>query len=332
MKIEVNTPCIVCGILQSNVFYENLYPQHNYPGTFVIRKCRGCGLWFNSPRLSNAEIRALYDKNYYYFNRTEKEEFKRIVDLYRRSVLMVDRLIDERRVLEIGSAKGYLLAALQRLGWSVQGVELSENAARYALRRFNVPTFTGTLEEYIDTHPSAAFPLVLALDILEHVTDPRRFLKSITEVMTQNGYLIIDTPNGSAADILTRQSNWEGFNPYHIFVFSMHNLSMLLTDYGFVVDKFLAYKNGEHALTVGMAQGNGMFKPLIKTTLRRLGILRSIQRPYLQFRQLVELLLLKDEYLNRTVENLRQADMPHAFDADAESISGDNLLVIARKT
>jgi 2-polyprenyl-3-methyl-5-hydroxy-6-metoxy-1,4-benzoquinol methylase len=331
MKIKVNNPCIVCGILQSNTVYENVYPQHNYPGIFAIRKCRGCGLWFNSPRLPHNEIRALYDKNYYFFNRTDKDEFKRMVDLYCRSVRMVDRLVDERRVLEIGSAKGYLLAALQGLGWTVQGVELSKDAARYALRRFKVPTFTGTLEEYIDTHTSEQFPLVLALDVLEHVTDPRRFLKSITDVVAPNGYLIIDTPNGAAADIITRKSNWKGFNPYHIFVFSKHNLAMLLVDYGFGVDKILAYNNGGHASTAGSEQRTGMFKPFIKRTLRRLGILQSIQRPYLRLRQAMELLLLKDEYLNRAVENMRLTAMPYAFDPNVESLSGDNLVVIARK-
>jgi len=332
MKIEVNNPCIVCGVLHSNVVYENLYPQHSYPGIFAIRKCRGCGLWFNSPQLPHDEIRALYDKNYYFFNRTDKNEFKRMVEIYRRSVAMVDRFIRERRVLEIGSAKGYLLAALQGLGWTVQGVELSKNAAQYASGRFKVPTYTGTLEEYIDIHTNASFPLVLALDVLEHVTDPRRFLKSVSEVISQNGYFIIDTPNGAAADIITHKSNWKGFNPYHLFVFSKNNLSMLLADYGFVIDRILAYKNGDHASIGNAEPRTGRFKPYIKRTLRRMGILQSIQRPYLRLRQVMEFLLLKDEYLNRAVENMRLTARTSAFDPDVESLSGDNLVVIARKT
>ncbi len=47
--------------------------------------------------------------------------------------------------------------------------------------------------------------------------------------------------------------------------------------------------------------------------------------------QAMELLLLKDEYLNRAVENMRLTAMPYAFDPNVESLSGDNLVVIARK-
>lgn len=149
MKIRVNNPCLICGCSKSELFFKKEYSEHNYPGIFEMRRCLKCGLLFNSPRLDVNDLYLLYDKNYYFFNRNDKEEFLRIAEKYCLIISLTEYNLTHKKVLEIGSGKGYLLALLNYFGWDVQGIEISSQASKYAIKTFGVPTFNGTLSEYI---------------------------------------------------------------------------------------------------------------------------------------------------------------------------------------
>lgn len=125
----------------------------------------------------------------------------------------------EIRVAEIGSAKGYLLVLLKRLGWSVQGIEIPAEASDYALSRFRVPTFKVTIEDYLESKSRRHFFVVLAIDVIEHVLNPIDFLNSVDAILSDKGLLIIDTPNGNSRNIEYLGSKWKGFNPFHIYLF-----------------------------------------------------------------------------------------------------------------
>lgn len=243
MKVQANIPCCICGAGDNELLFETEYPIFKYPDTFSIRKCSGCGLIFNSPRLCDEDIRSLYDENYYFFQRSDAREFQRIVDMYQRTVALVEDRITDRRVLEIGSAKGYLLAVMRRLGWDVRGIEVSRDAAIYAKKKFGVDSFTGTLEEYVASAQRAEFPLVLAIDLIEHVLNPDVFVSCLGEVVTHNGIVVIDTPDGNSHNISVKGCEWKGFNPFHIFLFSRDNITTLLQKHGFEVEKIFSYGN-----------------------------------------------------------------------------------------
>lgn len=243
MKIPVNNPCCICGSTDSALLFEREYAQHRYPGLFAMRRCGGCGLLFNSPRLDGENLRELYQRNYYFFKRNDVREFGRIVDMYAHTIALVDGAVRRRSVLEIGSAKGYLLAVLKELGWETLGVEVSREAAAYARSRFGLQVFEGMLEDYLQSSARRTFPLVLAIDVIEHVPDPDRFVACAAEVVEPGGLFIIDTPNGAARDIDVQGPAWYGFNPFHIFLFSAGNLTRLLEQHGFVVDRAFSYRN-----------------------------------------------------------------------------------------
>jgi hypothetical protein len=63
-KAEVNRPCIVCGSdgSSSELYRPRFFPDVGYPGQFILRRC-GCGLIYNSPRLDEAGLAALYDRS-----------------------------------------------------------------------------------------------------------------------------------------------------------------------------------------------------------------------------------------------------------------------------
>ncbi len=335
MKITVNKPCFVCGSTNSQLLFETEYPKYNYPGKFAIRKCNKCGLLFNSPRLNDKELSNLYNRNYYFFNRDDSVEFQRISNLYLRTVALIQDKTVERRVVEIGSAKGYLLALLKHLGWSVQGIEISTEASEYALSRFGVPTFTGTIEDYSNSNHKDGFPVVLAIDVIEHVPNPIEFLNSVDNILRSKGVLIIDTPNGKSQNIEHLNSKWKGFNPFHINYFSSQNLQSLLTNMGYSIENCFSYGNQREYHST--KSNESKLKKVLKYFKPRLGIFKRTKIIYKQLmnmnrqgKKIVESLLTDAEEIVRKSPNYLDTD--DARDDLAKEITGDNIVIIARKT
>ena len=219
-----NEPCCVCGQTKSLLVQETTYPEHGYPGSFCLRRCANCGLLFNSPRLDNHELALLYGSNYYFFNRPDDAELKRIAPMYARTVALVENEFKEtdRHALDIGSGRGYFPAVLKRLGWDAHGIEISREAAKYAKERFGLETiFVGTIEQYV-AEIDTKFPLVTAIDVIEHVPSPAKFIAALSEVVRPGGLAIIDTPNAAAYNIKVDGVAWKGFNPFHIYLVQHH--------------------------------------------------------------------------------------------------------------
>jgi 2-polyprenyl-3-methyl-5-hydroxy-6-metoxy-1,4-benzoquinol methylase len=335
MKITVNKPCFVCGSTNSQLLFEREYPSHHYPGKFTIRKCNKCGLLFNSPRLPDEELSNLYAANYYFFQRHDSDEFRRILDVYLRTVSLIQNGIIERRVAEIGSAKGYLLALLKRLGWNVQGIEISPEASEYAISRFGVPTFTGTIEDYSNNNHKDIFPVVLAIDVIEHVPNPIDFLNSVDSILSNKGLLIIDTPNGNSQNIEYLSSKWNGFNPFHIYLFSSEILQSLLSNMGYTIEKCFSYGNRCEFNSTNSEEFK--LKELLKSILLRLGI---FEQSKIVYRQFINLAKQREKDLESMITNaieiVRKSttylDTDDARDDLAKEIRGDNIVIIARKT
>ena len=106
MKTEVNNPCCLCGSAESRLLFARTFSGPLNPGPFAIRRCSGCGLLFNSPRLHAHGIRSLYNDQYCFFQREDEPEFERIVNMYQRTIAEMGRQMQPGRMLEIGSAKG----------------------------------------------------------------------------------------------------------------------------------------------------------------------------------------------------------------------------------
>ena len=272
-KIDLaGSPCPACGATDSTRQWATTWPEHGYPGRFVLRRCEGCGLWFNSPRLDGDALAALYGRNYYFFLRPPARELRRAADMVRRTVRVVDDQVAEKRTLDVGCGRGYLPAVLMELGWAADGVEISPGAADDARRLFGLDVFTGTVEQYAASAQMKTYPLVTAIDVIEHVPDPAAFAAALAKVTAPGGLLIVDTPNADSYNINVKGLAWKGFNPFHIYLFDADNLSQLLGRHGFAVERRFSYSNvpldesqpaGRRArdAAVGAARSVGLLRP-----------------------------------------------------------------------
>ena len=154
------------------------------------------------------------------------------------------------RVLEVGCALGFLLAALRDAGYRVNGVDASAFAAFYAQSRFDLPVACGTLETA--GFDDATFDLVVQKDLLEHVGDPRTHLVETSRVMRPGAELWLVTPNGEAnlRPLASQASASDLEVPLlsqgHLSFFSERHLRTLFSECGFEVTS---------ARTIGVRRG-----------------------------------------------------------------------------
>ena len=237
-------PCDVCGTTSRMVpLVEVGLPG---VGPVWIHRCGGCGFRQVRPRLAPAALDILYGGDYFDSGSghgfagyaRQRQRYERDAFFLARELR---RLAPRGRFLEVGSALGFLLAALAPISvWEVEGVEVSAFGAWYAGDRFGVRVHHGTLERA--DLPPAAFDYVLQKDLLEHVTHPRRHLEETRRIMRPGARLRVITPNGEADVRPLRRAAAESapdmlpvLGQGHLSFFSRAQLLRLFEDVGFRV-------------------------------------------------------------------------------------------------
>ncbi|MBI4580842.1 MAG: class I SAM-dependent methyltransferase, partial [Planctomycetes bacterium] len=77
------------------------------------------------------------------------------------------------------------------------------------------------------------FDVVIANDVIEHVSSPRLFLTHLRSVLRPGGWLSLETPNWGGIWRRVGGPRWLGLNPFHVFLFDARCLTRLMAQCGF---------------------------------------------------------------------------------------------------
>jgi glycosyltransferase involved in cell wall biosynthesis len=109
------------------------------------------------------------------------------------AILALAEEIRPKRVLEVGTAGGYLTQRLKELGSQVVGIELDKDMAALA-----APHCERMLQgdvETLDLSDLGEFDLIICADVLEHLSRPERVLARLTQTLKPGGRAVISLPN-----------------------------------------------------------------------------------------------------------------------------------------
>ena len=158
------------------------------------------------------------------------------------------KLLDDRprggRVLETGTAEGYLGRAMKELGFAhLTGIEADPAYAEIA-RPFYSEMIHSDLESWRATPSAGPFDLILCADVLEHLKDPWSTLGKLRNLLAADGRLIISIPNSGhwwmRLNVLIGRFPLEDrglFDRGHVRFFTWKTLRQMVEQAGLRVEK-----------------------------------------------------------------------------------------------
>lgn len=216
--------CLVCGGTCS---------LSNLPG---LLRCSICGFVTADLEMSHHALEALYGASYF-----AGEEYKDYVSERRlieknfrgrlRTLLKYVPRTSEKRLFEIGSAYGFFLSVAQGHFASVEGIDISRDAAVYAAERLKLPVYAG---DFLYHPIQGKIDVACLWDTIEHLQAPDLYIEKLAAHMDRGGVIAITTGDVDSFVARIRGAKWRQIHPpTHLHYFSQRTLMQLLRRYGF---------------------------------------------------------------------------------------------------
>lgn len=170
-----------------------------------LKACSACRSWTYFPRPTQERQSALhnsgmyFDHPYFELRRTiGPGQRRRCRGIFSRLAASVDAAgLRGKRLLDVGCDTGAFLAiAAEEFGVIPLGVDVAETAV-LAARSRGIEAWHATIEEAPES--LKGLPVITAIDLIEHVSEPARFLREIFRRLEPGGVVYIETPNIESA-------------------------------------------------------------------------------------------------------------------------------------
>jgi SAM-dependent methyltransferase len=235
------------------------------------------------PLPTKAEMQAFYDG--FMFGVPTDPTSERNMATINHDVNQLCRCFEERtgkrlrgRLLDWGGGAGFHAAAFAAQGLKVTMVDMDAQACRYAAERFG-DSIRVIHADAVAMAISEPYDAVFCSHVIEHATDPGKFMLTLKSALRPGGTLLLTTPNQQCQEYWCRPTWWIRYlrlvelgllpaffrfqripwiccdPPRHLHAFNARSLEKLLTRYDFrVLDSFSeSYLHQYHA--------SGRFRP-----------------------------------------------------------------------
>lgn len=206
---------------------------------YSFYRCPADGLVFN------IEAKALsYDKDYFQkdyqkqYGKTYLEDKENIQkrNLWRLKLFQKFAPAPKARLLEIGCAYGFFLELAQKSGFSVEGWEISAEAAQFCQKKglFVKKGDFFTLYQAWKKKKNPPFDIVAAFYTVEHFAKQREFWEIAQELLNRQGFLLLSLPSTFGPMFFFHRENWYKTHPEdHFADYSPKSLAKIGKRYGF---------------------------------------------------------------------------------------------------
>lgn len=235
--------CPICDEITTEVFLDEedsaLAPsaigssrQHLSPGR--ILRCPSCRFGFRQMRYSSEQLGELYrqmDPAVY------ESELRGRKWTAKRHLRIVQQHVRAGRLLDVGCASGLFLIQALGAAWKVTGIEPNESLCEGARKNLGAQgdIQCATLET---AQLESGFDAITVWDVLEHVPNPRAFLKVCGSLLGPNGYLFLNVPDLDSPEARIFGRHWPLLLPEHLNYFNRQNLTLCAEKAGLITVQF----------------------------------------------------------------------------------------------
>jgi cyclopropane fatty-acyl-phospholipid synthase-like methyltransferase len=209
-----------------------------------LARCSECGcLWANDAREDEDVLSEAYKRvSAAYFESPETDP--RYTRFYKQLERLAESHVAEKTILDVGCGDGGFLSTLSDR-WAKYGLEPSASGSSLAWQK-NLEVACGTLDDSTTQYQA---DLISALDVIEHVIDPHRFVESFKRHLPRGGCVLLLTGDADSQPARIAGSQWSYLRWCgHISIFSRSGLQRLLESHGFEI---LEWVRCEHPSTPG---------------------------------------------------------------------------------
>lgn len=218
---------------------EHSVIQDNFRDNYSVNayQCNDCDLIFSSKlfETTQSELNEFYEEQYmndYYEGDKSKilGNFKDKLPYQFERIKRLGSIVKKDcHILDIGCGPGYFLEACKSITGNLVGVEKNRVEKKFVSDELNVDCF-----DSIDSLEDRRFDVIALNQILEHVHNPKEFIKQNLRLLKKGGSLIIEIP--SATNAIVSLYNSESFKKFwfqepHLYYYTPQTLNNLLTEF-----------------------------------------------------------------------------------------------------
>jgi 2-polyprenyl-3-methyl-5-hydroxy-6-metoxy-1,4-benzoquinol methylase len=200
-------------------------------------KCKNCHLVYMNPMEKAGRANEYYCKAKNTHAPTIRESYLKTAES---QVRLIQKYATGKNILDIGCAQGFFLYNASRAGYTTKGIEISQDAATYAMEEFGLDVEAKPFEE--TRFPENHFDVVTLWQVLEHVPYPLTVLEEVRRILKPDGLIVVSTPNIEAIPAKILRSKWWDIKRLHINQFSTKTLTDILRNANFRNTATVSYK------------------------------------------------------------------------------------------
>lgn len=203
-------------------------------------RCPSCLFIYLNPRPKEEALYQFY-QTYLPEDEISIQAWERMMrPVFKRAVHLLIRYKAQGRLLDVGSGFGFFLREMEKKGWEVEGVDLSERAIDYTKNALGLRVHLGSLENI--GFSENQFDAITGFYLIEHLPHPMAFLEECYRILKPGGLLLLRYPHTTPIKNLLklfRINNRLYDLPAHLSDFSPEMVQRCLERVGFKACKHL---------------------------------------------------------------------------------------------
>jgi len=139
--------------------------------------------------------------------------------------------VQKGSILDVGTGTGFFLNEMREHKWKVTGVEKSDEARKFSKAEFGLDILSPDKLFELDKN---SYDVISLWHVLEHIHEIDKTMNTFSQLLKNNGKLIIAVPNHTSYDAKHYKKFWAAYDvPRHIWHFGPEQMKKLAKKHGF---------------------------------------------------------------------------------------------------